>query len=51
MAKKKELEKMATSDNSLLWFVLSYFVAQIANCLLIYKINKQKTVFGVSIDA
>ena len=31
---------MATSDNSLFWFVMSYFVAQIGNILLLVKINK-----------
>ena len=41
----------STADQSLYWFVASYSIAQIANCLLLYKINKQKNVYGVSIDS
>ena len=41
----------ATSESSLFWFVMSYFVAQVGNCLLVYKITKQRSVFGISLDS
>ena len=40
-----------TSESSLFWFVMSYYIAQAANVLLLVKITKQKNVFGVSIDS
>ena len=40
-----------TSDQSLNWFILSCILAQVANMILIYKIRKQKSVYGVSIDS
>ena len=32
-------------------FVLGYWIAQIGNMLLVYKINTQRSVYGVSIDS
>ena len=40
-----------TSDDSLLWFCLGYWIAQIGNILLVVKINNQKSVYGISIDS
>ena len=40
-----------TSDDSLFWFVIGYFIAQLGNVLLLVKINKQKSVYGVSMDS
>ncbi len=36
---------------SLVWFVAGYFLEDIGCCLLIYKINKQKSIYGISIDS
>ena len=36
---------------SLLWFVFGYCLEDVASCLLIYKITKQKSIYGVSIDS
>ena len=38
-------------QSSLHWFIFGYFVEHLANILLIYKIYKQKSTFGVSIDS
>ena len=40
-----------TSESSLFWFVMSYLVAQLGNVLLVIKINKQKSVYGISMDS
>ena len=40
-----------TSDSSLFWFAVGYLVAQLGNVLLLIKINKQKSVYGVSMDS
>ena len=44
---KKRAEKLYWS---LVWFVFSYFLDDLACCMLIYKINKQKSIYGISID-
>ena len=36
---------------SLIHFVVSYFLDDLGCCLLIYKINKQKSIYGISIDS
>ena len=36
---------------SLSWFVFSYALDDIGCCLLILKINKQKSIYGISIDS
>ena len=36
---------------SLVWFVFGYFLEDIGCCLLIYKINKQRSIYGISIDS
>ena len=36
---------------SLNWFVFSYALDDIGCCLLILKINKQKSIYGISIDS
>ena len=35
----------------MLWFVFGYILEDIGICLLIYKITKQKSIYGVSIDS
>ena len=41
----KQLQK------SLQWFIFGYYIEHIGNLMLIYKIHKQKSVYGVSIDS
>ena len=45
------MARTSTSDISLTVFVLGYLIAQVGNFLLLVKINKQKSVYGVSIDS
>ena len=40
-----------TSETSLFMFVLGYWIALVGNLLLVFKINTQKSVYGVSIDS
>ena len=41
----KQLQK------SLQWFIFGYYLEHIASAILIYKIHKQRSVYGVSIDS
>ena len=38
-------------QQSLFWFVMGYYVEHIGNLLLIYKLHKQKSIYGVSIES
>ena len=40
-----------TSDTTLLVFAIGYLLVQAGNVLLLVKINKQKSVYGISIDS
>ena len=43
--------KSISLRRSLQWFVAGYYVEHLANILLIFKIHKQKSVYGVSLDS
>lgn len=36
---------------SLQWMVAGYFIEHLGNAMLIYKLHKQKSIYGVSIEA
>ena len=38
-------------EQQLFWFVMGYYIEHIGNALLIYKLHKQKTIYGVSIES
>ena len=38
-------------QESLMWFVIGYYLMHIGSILLLYKINKQKSAYGVSLDS
>ena len=40
-----------TPQTTLLYFILGYYVLHIGSGLLLYKINKQRSAYGVSLDS
>ena len=38
-------------QESLMWFVIGYYLMHIGSILLLYKINKQRSAYGVSLDS
>ncbi len=38
-------------QQSLQWMVAGYFIEHLGNAMLIYKLHKQKSIYGVSIEA
>ena len=42
---------MATTTLNLAVFVIGYYITHVGNVLLLFKINKQRSIYGVSVDA
>ena len=40
-----------TPYNSLFYFELGYYILNAGSCILLYKINKQKSAYGISLDS
>ena len=40
-----------TPQTTLLYFIIGYYVLHVGSGLLLYKINKQKSAYGVSLDS
>ena len=41
----------STLQSSLIWFVIGYYIMHAGSVLLLYKINKQRSAYGVSLDS
>ena len=39
-----------TPYNTLFYFEIGYYILHVGSCLLLYKINRQKSAYGVSLD-